>query len=176
MEYVSVTQALSPFINFDNVPDYILDPATERGTKTHAITAGIARELWIPSIPPECAGYVKSFQSWFDTFVEKVIFVEKRFYHPAYQYSGQIDLYAKLKQIGYAVVDYKNPIQSYPTWKGQMAGYGELLRANKHQLDKIGTLQLNPNGKAPRMTWYEDQATDLNAFLAALTAYNHFNK
>jgi len=173
----SVTQILSPYVDFSKVPEHILSWATKRGKTVHNICAAICQGLWFPSVPSECVGYVESFQRWFERYVEEVVFVEKRFYHPIYQYSGQIDLYVKLEKIGYAVIDNKTPIVDDPTWKGQMAGYAELLKTNKHQLDKIGTLQLDPNGKVPKMIWYEDRAKDLNDFLAALTAgraYHYF--
>lgn len=170
----TVTQVLSPYVDFSMVPEYVLTRKTEIGRTVHQTCAAIAQNLWIPQSPFECVGYIKSFRRFFDKYVVEVVFVEKRFYHPVYQYSGQIDFYGKLINIGFVVLDWKTPITEQKTWCGQMAGYDELVMVNKNHIDKTGALQLDADGGIPKMIWYKQDPNDLNAFLGALTAYNHF--
>ncbi len=182
---VSVTQVLAPFINFDNVPEHVLTRATERGSKVHAICAAICQGLWIPPIPPECAGYIASFQTWFDQYVEEVIFVEKELVDPVYGYLGHPDFYGKLKGIGYALLDWKTPITLYKQWKVQLSAYKRLLEINKKQIreykfvraiDVVASLQLDPQGGIPKMERYENSVEDLNVFFGLLNAHNYFAK
>ncbi len=172
----SVTQILQPYTDFSMVPEHVLTWATERGRKVHAICAAICRGLWIPPIPLECEGYTTSFRSWFERYVEEVIFVEKELVDPVYGFMGHPDFYGKVKSLGMALIDWKTPTALYKQWKVQLSAYERLLGVNNRKADTIASLQLDPKGGAPKMVRYEDSAEDFNIFLGLLNAHNFFAK
>lgn len=172
--YVRVTEVLDPYTDFSMVPEHVLSRATERGRKVHAICAGILQDLWIPKIEPEYAGYIASFQTWREQFVEEVIYVEHELVDPTYGFKGHIDFYGKLRKLGYALVDWKTPLSLSKAWCLQMTGYERLLHVNRKKIDVVASLQLNPDGGIPKMIRYEMTALDFNIFLGLLNAHNFF--
>lgn len=168
--YPSVTQVLSPFIDFSMVPEGILLAATERGKEVHLICAAIANGYWTPTAPKEIAGYINSFCKWFACMVEEVIFSEKEFVDQDYGFIGHPDLGLRING-KFAVVDLKTPAVLQAVWKGQCAAYKHLTK-----FELTGTLRLDRNGKTAKMDWYEDDKRDFAAFLAALTAFKYFKK
>ena len=173
MTYPSVTQILPP-PDFSKIPEHVLTFATERGTKVHQIVAAIAQRLWVPSIPEECQGYVESFRRWFDTYVEEVIYTEQELIDPVYGFMGHVDLVVRmLKEI--VLIDIKTPVMLQKSWQLQLAGYLHLARKNGCKVKKAGSLQLSPQGKVPKMKWYQDSAQDLNVFLGLLNGWKFLN-
>lgn len=171
-----VSQVLQPYTDYSMVPEHVLTRKTEIGRTVHQYCAGIAQGLWMPQILPECAGYITSFQNWFDTYVEEVIFLEKELSDPVYHFIGHLDFYGRLKKLGLALLDWKTPITLYKQWKVQLASYKRLLDVIKRPVDLIASLQLNPEGKIPKMTRYQDSAEDLNIFLGLLNGHNYFKR
>lgn len=175
-DYIRVTEVLAPYVDFSMVPEHILSRATERGRKVHTICAGILQGLWIPPVDPEYAGYIASFQTWREQFVEEVIFVEHELIDPTYGLIGHIDFYGKLRKLGYALLDWKTPVALYKAWRLQMSGYERLLYVAKKKIDVVASLQLQQDGSIPKMTRYEESyAQDFNIFLGLLNARNYFN-
>jgi len=174
----SVTQILQPYTDFSMVPEHILTQATLRGRDIHAICAAICRGLWFPSLIPEYAGYILSFRTWFDKYVEEVIFVEKELVDPVYGFLGHPDFYGRVKSLGMALIDWKTPITLYKQWKVQLSAYRRLLKVNIDRMpcriDVVASLQLDPKGGAPKMVRYEDSAEDFNIFLGLLNAHQYF--
>ena len=174
MQQCSVTQALSPFTDFSQVPPDRLEYATDRGSRVHHFCAARAKRLHISYIPEDCKGYFNSFLYWLNVMVKEVLFVEKEFIDKTYGYVGHPDLGVILKDGTYALLDLKTPLALQPTWKGQIAAYLNVVRKT-FRIDKGGSLRLDPKGKPPKMIWYEDETADFAAFLSALTAYKYFN-
>lgn len=173
MNYPRVTSIISPWSGLDKIREDVLQHAAERGTKTHEYCNRIANGEFVMSIDEDIRGYVQSFRKWFDTQVDEVLLSEKRLNDEQWGYSGQIDLLVRLKEGIVTLVDLKTPATSYPTWKMQIAAYRNLLQKEGVLPERTGSLQLHPEGRTPRMKWYEDSATDFNAFLSALNVYNY---
>lgn len=173
-QWPTVTQILQPYTDFSMVPEHVLTRKTEIGRMVHQYCAAIARDIYIPQIRPECAGYVESFRRWFDAYVEEVILVEKELVDPIYGFIGHPDFFGRLKRLDMTLIDYKTPIMLYKQWKVQLASYKHLLDVIKKHVDVIASLQLNPEGKIPKMVRYENSAEDLNIFLGLLNAHNFF--
>jgi len=165
-------------MDFSQIPEGVLFFATERGILVHQICAGIAKGLWPPSIPEYAAGYVKSFQDWFDAQVKEVFLVEERLYDNVYFLTGQLDLLLKTKTEGVVVVDLKTPAHSYKTWSGQLAAYLHLARTKTiySPIKKAGSLQLHPRGGTAKMKWYEEHKADWAMYLNKLSADRYFSE
>lgn len=175
MLYPSVTQVLSPFTDFSMIPAAILERSCLRGTAVHDICANIASGLFVTNIPEEAAGYVASFQRWFDFLVDEVLLVETRLVDTDFGYHGEPDLVIKAKHGEIILVDNKTPVQLVKTWRLQCAGYNNLATKNDMKPDKAGSLRLDPNGGIAKMTYYENSLTDFNYFLQALNLWRLFN-
>lgn len=173
MNHPRVTEIISPWSGLDGIKEDVLQKAAERGTKVHEVCARIAAGEFVMSIDDDIRGYVDSFRQWFDSQVSDVLMSEERLNDEALGYTGQIDLVVMLKEGIVTLVDLKTPVTSYPTWKMQIAAYRNLLQKEGILPERTGSLQLHPEGKTPRMKWYEDSATDFNAFLSALNVYNY---
>jgi hypothetical protein len=175
-----VTEVLSHWTDFSKIPADVLDHASKRGSRVHAICAALARGEWIAKILPEDAGYVESFKWWLLNVVEKVHIVERRFEDKALGYQGKPDLVVTIKGDSVmTLVDLKTPVQAGKTWAAQLTAYRNLLHRNCFNLDlhgmKTGSLRLSPEGKPPKMTYYENDQRDLAGFLAALQCHKYFN-
>ena len=89
---------------------------------------------------PELA-HLKSWCGWFDANVERVGSLETVFVQHEHGYAGRVDMVAKLRGIGWAVVDFKTqkvkrsakgepkPV-FYETWPLQLAAYQQAILAN----------------------------------------------
>ncbi len=174
----SVTEVLAVFSDFSRIRPDVLAHAAARGTIVHQACAAIASGLWSLGVPPECAGYVKSFERWFDRFVEKVHLVEVELVHPTFQYIGHLDLGVTLRgETALRVIDLKTPITEGPTWQAQIAAYEGLVIANtKYQPERSGSLRLKSDGGLPKFTQNEGGQRAMQAFLNALAAYKFFKQ
>ena len=172
----SVTQVLSPFADFSKIPEGVLEYAAWRGTEVHRLCACYAKGLpIIGEVKPSCAGFLLSYQQWFDRCVEKVHLVEAELTHPAYGYCGHPDLIATLRgDPGPTMIDLKTPAVESPTWKGQLSAYDELARVNDRPVIRCGSLMLKRDGGIAKFKEYKRDGRDLAAFLAALTAFRFF--
>ena len=175
MIYPSVTTVLQPWADFSHIPPAVLEAASLRGTAVHDICANIARGLLVMNVPEEAAGYVASFQRWFDFLVDEVLLVETRLVDTDFGYHGEPDLIIKAKHGEIILVDNKTPVQLVKTWRLQCAGYNNLATKNDMKPDKAGSLRLDPNGGIAKMTYYENSLTDFNYFLMALNLHRLFN-
>ena len=177
MDYPSVTQVLAPFTDFSMIPPDVLQAAADRGSKVHAICAGIALGEWVPKPPPELSGYISSFRQWFK-YVDKVWLVEEELVDRAYGFKGHPDLAVSL--IGdedfIRVLDLKTPATKTPTWAAQIAAYNHLVGGAfpGKEIRRSGTLRLRKDGRPPVLDEYQDSARDFQAFVSALTAWKYF--
>ena len=169
MQYLSVTQALNPFVDFSNVPAERLSYSAERGRIIHSACAAYAQNLFVPPMPEDHQLYFQSFQSWFDQYVKQVIWVEQELSDNKYFFHGHPDILCILISGEKVIVDYKTPVSESPTWRAQISAYCFLAQVSKGMV-----LNLSPQGKAARAIVYTQQKSDFAAFLAALTATRYF--
>jgi hypothetical protein len=175
--YPSVTQVLSIYQDFSNIPPATLDYATERGVAVHKACAAIALGLWTPGLRLEWQAYVNSFARWFDQMVSEVVLVETRLTDRHFGYTGTPDFIFKIKNnVHLSVVDLKTPTARYKTWAGQLAAYLRLAQANEYDAHDALTLQPDPKGGSARAYYLEYKSDALAAFLGALQGYKYFAK
>jgi hypothetical protein len=173
---ISVTQALSPFNDFSQVPPAILEEAKARGTMAHALFASYALGLWVLSVPENCAGYFDSFRRWYDDTVAEVVAVEKRITHPVHHFSGQLDLLCVIKgDAGLILLDHKTPLALQKSWRVQCAAYKKLADLEYQNIIRTGSLRLSREGKQAKLEEYSGTVErDFGIFLNCLSAYKFF--
>jgi len=171
----SVTEVLGLYADFSRIRPDVLAHAAERGTIVHQACAAIASGLWSLGVPPDCAGYVKSFERWFD-LVDTVHMVEAELIHPIYRYMGHLDLCVTLRGESHPrVVDLKTPVTEGPTWAAQIAAYEALVVNNSEMKpERSGSLRLRSDGGFPKYTENHDRSRAFQAFMNALAAYRYF--
>ncbi|MCP4568361.1 MAG: hypothetical protein GY841_12355 [FCB group bacterium] len=174
MEYYSVTTCLQPFFPA-GIPRHLLDRASERGTIVHAACSNYATGIPVMGLRDDLWGYFQSFVTWFDNFVDEVLFVEQRMVDEAMRYNGKPDLGCKLIDGRHMIVDMKTPIAEANTWKLQIAGYVNLARIAYPDIEWAGgmSLRLKPNGSAAKATVYSNDQRDYAVFLSALNVYRY---
>lgn len=176
-KYPSVTEVLSPWNDYSHVPEDRLEAAAERGTAVHAYCAAYARGVWAPTPPPGFRGYVDSFQRWFDLFVDETLVCEEEIEDAMLGYCGHPDLCVRAGKLGGVILtDLKTPIAlKRRIWGCQLSAYERLLIGLGVKPDRVGSLQLSPEGRAAR---FEDFSEDLQeyfkAFFSALNCHKFF--
>ena len=174
MQLISVTQALSPYFKqLEKIRPDILENAAARGTEVHVKCALIAQNLYPCYEVSGIEGYVISFRLWFESQVTEVLAVERRFEHAAFGFFGHPDLVVKMKEGHTALIDLKTPATLSKLWRSQISAYKFLVREQYPDVKSIGSLRLNPDGKTPKMDWYETDHKDFAVFLSALNAYRN---
>lgn len=177
----SVTQIISQvghyWLNFDHVPADRLEIAKERGQEYHSLAALYAKKLWIDEIPDSCAGFFQSFCRWFGSSVEEVILVEQRLVHPIWGYEGTPDLICRMKgDQALILIDHKTPLAFSKSWRLQISAYRELAVRNGYEVERVASLQPNPNGgQAKFKENTESLSPDFAVFLSMLNVWGFFN-
>jgi hypothetical protein len=177
MKLPSVTEVLSVYQDFSNIPEATLGYATERGIAVHKTCAALAVGLWAPKLCPEWQGFVVSTRHWFDRMVEEVILVETQLKDEKFGFTGTLDYLLRLKdKPDLTVMDLKTPVLRYKVWAGQLAAYLRLAQVNGYDATDALTLQPDPKGGSAKAHYLEYGSEALTAFLAALTAYRYFKQ
>jgi len=171
LPYPTVTQVLSPWIDFSHVHPDVLEIAADRGTAVHRYCAAIAQDLWLPEPPEEIAGYIQSFRQWFK-LVKKVVLVETELVDDINGYIGHPDLIVEIQGMdGLCLIDLKTSENLSPVWRLQLAAYWNLCWLYEIKVKHVGVLRLNSGGKVPKMDWFKEVKADLAVFFSALNVW-----
>lgn len=170
----SVTQTLSPLIDYSSVPAAILQRAQQLGTAVHLLTELYdLDDLDMDSLSEELMPYLTAWIRFRSEtgFVPDLI--EQRFHHPALGFAGTLDRTGLINGRA-AVVDVKKMLTLGPVVGVQLAAYQELCRVNGHPVvDRYG-LGLRKDGTY-RFVPFNDKS-DWPTFLALLTLRNFKDK
>ena len=186
MRIIRVTKPLEKYSDFSHVPKFRMEAASDRGTRAHRLFSAYAKGLYIPKIDWDLTGYFQSYKTWYARYVVRALLVEERLTDDqVLGVSGQIDLIAELRDIYpdrniIALLDDKTALQPSSTWQSQISAYWyglalKLLPYGK-QIEKAGTIRLNPDGKPAKVDWVGNPWKEFNAWLNAFYAYRHFVK
>ncbi len=172
----SVTAVISPWADFSGIAPEVLENAARRGTDVHRICGCIAQGVWFPEIPQDCAGFIESFRGWFPV-VEEVVLSEGELSDAALGYCGHPDLICRIRgDRALTLIDFKTPATKSPLWRAQLAAYKHLAVVNGYEVERVGSLRLKRDGKAPIFDEYTGgSAMDLAGFVAALNCHRYFN-
>lgn len=177
-KYPSVTEILSPYSDYSHIPPAVLAKAAERGTLVHSYCEAISKSEWMPNPREDLAGYVQSFQRWFNMFVDEVIMSEEELEDSDLGYCGHPDLIVRSKSLGGIIlIDIKTPAIVYRTWGPQIAAYERLARQDYPSINRMGSLRLDKAGKMAKFDDFTgDKISCFAAFYGALIAYKFFAK
>jgi hypothetical protein len=170
-----VTEILKPYVDYSMIASDVLDAASDRGIRVHNYCAAYAKGIYSEPMDADCHGYLESFLIWFNKYVAEVLAVEIELVSP-FGYIGHADLIVRLKDKRVPLIDLKTPLTGSKTWKAQIAAYLHEAAKPPYHAEIAGTLQLNSNGRTPRMAWLEDDGMAFQAFLGSLNAFRYFRK
>jgi hypothetical protein len=117
-----------------------VERAADFGTAIHNACEVYAVNKEVPT-DPVLLRFFESWQRWFDENVERIDGVEQVYVNLEHGYAGRVDMLAKVKHIGWAVVDFKTqkikrsakrepkPV-FYETWPMQLAAYQKAMAAS----------------------------------------------
>jgi len=169
---IRVTDVLNLYFDHSSIRDDLLDAASERGKFVHLWAKNYSKGIWTPITYDEYRGYLESFRDWFDKYVVKVFFVEKRFDDPDLGFTGQPDLGCILRgESDPLIVDYKTSAMTQKVWLCQVSAYIELARKNGIPVKRGGSLKLNGEGRSAKFVPVDYSAEAFSIFLSALNAH-----
>jgi hypothetical protein len=114
-----------------------VEKAADFGTAIHSACEIYAINKEVPT-EPKLLEFFEPWRCWFDENVERVDSIEQVCVNHEYGYAGRVDMVAKIKELGWAVVDFKTqkvkrsakgeakPV-FYETWPMQLAAYQQAI-------------------------------------------------
>lgn len=173
---VSVTQALSPFSKFDQIPPGVLAAAIERGNALHNAFAGYCLGLWLPELAEDYHPYFDSFVNWFDATIQETLSVEEEMVCKKYGFIGHPDYIGIIKgDEAPVLIDWKSGQSVLKSHRLQLAAYHHLAR-EKYGVERVLLVHPKPDGKRAKVVEHSKTlGHDFSLFLNCLTAYKFFN-
>ena len=184
-KYIHVTQAIPTPKGLELVDPEVLEMATDRGKRVHAKLKTYAisisdpeyHGIYIPPLDYEAEGYFISGKNWIDQYVEKIIFVEKRFVHPIYFYEGTPDLGVILKgHVKPSLCDFKTPIQyNEKNWSAQLSAYEDMIHECEGiEFGQLLSVRVREKGKPALVNQVKDKKNAFLAFLNGLSVCRYY--
>lgn len=170
----SVTQILSPLVDFSMVPKAVLERAQQLGTAVHRATELFdLDDLDEDSLSDELLPFLTAWRKFrAETgFVPELI--EQRFHHPALRFAGTLDR-TGLMNGRRVLIDIKKMLTLGPVVGIQTAAYAELCRVHGHVVQDRYGLGLRKDGSY-RLVPFTDKG-DWPVFLSLLTIRNYRDK
>lgn len=166
--YLRVTAMLSPFSGLQNVPEYVLENAKERGIAVHQTILAIESGIGGDEPNEAIRGYISSYQQWANgkAFLE----CPNRFYDDSLMLTGEIDAIYKDGD-DFIIVDYKTPVRESKTWAMQATAYSYLAKQSGYNVKRVEFVKLDKTGKEPKVFCYEE---DMEMFHKILDTYRYF--
>lgn len=175
--FPSVTEVLSPWSDFSMIQQSVLQMAAERGTAVHNACFAYAGGVPVVGVRPDVEPYLTSFRRWFDKVVDDVMLCEQRITDDKFGFHGEPDLLVRSKHQEIILTDIKTPVTKMKTWRVQLAAYNNLCeKYTGINIHRVGSLRLSPDGKTPKMDYYDYQSQDFNIFLSCLNTYKYFKQ
>ncbi|PFH08128.1 hypothetical protein BCF11_0480 [Collimonas sp. PA-H2] len=166
----SVTQILSPMMNFSMLNPEVLQRAQKLGTAVHRMTELYDKDdLDTDSLSDELKPYLTAWIRFKDDCGFEPATIESQLYHPIHGFSGTSDRTGPVRG-RMAVLDIKKMATLGPVIGMQLSAYQALHSLHGPQILDRYALGLRPDGTY-RMVPYKDPL-DFPAFLSLLTLRN----
>jgi hypothetical protein len=161
----SVTQVLSPLVDFSGIPEHVLEAKRQLGQEVHfACQLDDEDDLDESSVAPHVAPYLASWRAFKRDTGAEVLMNERRVFDPLLLFAGTLDRVVWLNGHHW-LIDLKTCISCPIAVGPQTAAYLRALA--EPEVTHRGALRLRPDG-----TYRLDALTDPNdwaCFMACLT-------
>lgn len=151
--YTRISDIISKYSGYGNVPEHILQAACERGTKVHEIIEAIFEGLGA-QIDEKLHGYIKSFDSWYTNVHQHGFLQPERWYDDDNLITGKCDCLMDVDGV-LSLIDFKTSAKIGTSWILQGGGYCYLAQKCGIYVDKIRFIKLLKNGDAAEIIDYD---------------------
>jgi hypothetical protein len=162
-----------------------VEKAADFGTAIHAACEVYALKKELPT-DPKTLDFLRDWKRWFDENVERVDCIEQVFVDLDHGYAGRVDMIAKLKGIGWAVIDFKtqkirrsasgeSKPTFYETWPLQLAAYREpAVRVLAKPIGYLVSVVIDSGQPGPvHVKVYDNTETYFKIFLSAVDMWKY---
>lgn len=154
--------------------DKVLRNAAAFGTRVHTVAEQVARG---ERVKGELQLYALAIRSFLETYVDEVLGTEIEIISPNLRFGGTVDLYCRLKDGSYAVVDYKTSAQLTREHGLQTAAYALLCRDAGMKVNRRMVVRIKKDKPGEYYCRkYHDHGEDVQAFLSLLDFWWWRNK
>ena len=163
-----------------------VDKAADFGTAIHG---ACERYALLKEVPTDATllGFFEPWQEWFDDNVEQVDSIEQVFVHSGQGFAGRVDMVARLRGLGWCVVDFKTqkmrrgpagrPPRAtfYETWPLQLSAYQQAMAWQTGKLaPRLVSVVMNSVEPGPvHVKVWKPAESYVEAFDAALTLWRY---
>ena len=161
-----------------------VEKAADFGMAIHNACEVYALNKQMPE-DPKLFAHLEGWKAWFDTNVERVASIEQVFVNHGRGYAGRVDMVALLKDIGWAVVDFKTqkikrsakgqpkPV-FYETWPLQLAAYRQaILESGAKNVKALVSVAIDSAEPGPVHAYHWQGFDYFGSFLAALELWKY---
>jgi hypothetical protein len=161
-----------------------VEKAADFGSAIHAACEVYALNKELPE-DPRVRQHLQPWCEWFDENVERVECIETVFVHYELGYAGRVDMVARLKGFGWAVIDFKTqkvkrtakgepkPV-FYETWPLQLAAYQQaILTSTAKNVQAIVSVIIDSAQPGPVHVHNWGGLGYFNSFRAALSLWKY---
>ena len=161
---------LYPFSGMKDVPQHLLDAASERGSRVHEAILALEQGIGLAELNKNYEGYLASYELWASG--REFLPCPDRFYDDELMITGEID---GIMQDGddLVIVDYKTSAKESKTWSIQASAYSYMAKKVGYDIKKILFIKLDKEGKEPSVFTYQE---DMETFKKVLFTYRYFFK
>jgi hypothetical protein len=162
-----------------------VEKAADFGSAIHAACELYAIERQMPE-DPLLREHLTAWVEWFHENVERVASVEQVFVHSQHGYAGRVDMVALLREIGWAVIDFKTQKVRrslngqakpafYETWPLQLAAYRGAILARGDVKNSLSLVSIIIDSAQPGPVHIKvwDDTDYFSSFLAALELWKY---
>jgi hypothetical protein len=167
----SVTEILSPFVNFDSVPTLALELAQERGTEIHFAIEKYINMRYDSVLKDEYQGYYEQFKLFADKYgiTQDNAVCEVMGFNSVFNFAGTMDIIYK-KGNDFYLIDIKtSSVASPKVWALQLSGYEMIAR--EHGIDFKDRFVLQLGKESYKM---HQMPIVRNEFMSAWLLYSYF--
>lgn len=171
----NVTRVLAPFSDWSMVDPQVLENARQEGKAIHSMVELHANND-LASVPDWLSGHLKAWEKFVADVGFEVIWSEQQVYHQRLGYAGTLDLFGRIRDKDYALIDLKRNFTKVPLIGLQTAAYLDCVIQQPPVYDaaairnsKRMALQLRGNGTY-RVEHLTDR-NDFNTFIGALVVH-----
>ena len=163
-----------------------VDKAADFGTAIHGTCERYALTKEVPT-DQTVFGFFQPWREWFDDNVEQVESIEQVFVHLGYGFAGRVDMVARLRGLGWCVVDFKTQKMKrgkdgrppratfYDTWPLQLSAYQQAMAAStRKEAPRLVSVVVNSVEPGPvHVKVWGDSVSYFGCFLSALSLWRY---
>lgn len=178
--YTRVSTILAQWDTYGHIKPDVLERKASVGTNVHEHIDRHIKSVFPVDMTEEEEGYFKSFLEWYNAVKPEVVTTEHRVYDDLLKITGAVDLIVKMPgDDAVTIVDWKTSASIQRTWGLQAGFYSYLVDIEAmygEQSGRVLFIQLDKNGKMPKVVEYHITDDLIDTCMGALKCYRYLNR